>query len=209
MKPDFLTEICSCLGDNNLAPATSKCFVELVRSVHENHKGEKPFFWETYIRPAIHQAMVHKNETVRREVFRHWVSPLAEFYRDEIFKSFVDTREYPVQSRVRTMKNLPIPESGEDRDIMRKIVAASLGCGDDRARAVAMAIVCRGRGPEEALGSEEVEVIKQHLPLNFHSDDPLFRIELLQCIRAAIERAHRCLFFKAKNKIVSCFYLVK
>ena len=206
LKPDFLAETVACLENNNLAPATSKCFAELVRSVHENHGEEKPFFWETYIRPAIHQAVVHDNETIRREVFRYWVAPAAEFYRDEIFRSFVATHQYPVQSRVRTMKHLPIPQPGEDCDTMWKIVAASLGCRDDQSRAVALAIVCRGRGPEEALGPDEVEIIKQHLPLNLHSDNPLFRIELYQCMRAAIERAHRCLFFKAKNKNVSCWY---
>ena len=206
LKPDFLTEMVPCLENNNLAPATSKCFIEIIRSVHENHKEEKLIFWEKCIRPAIHRAIVHDNNIISREVFRYWVAPIVEFYRDEIFKSFVLSHEYAVQSRVRTMKHLPVPKPGKDYDAMWKIVMSSLSCEDDQARSVAMAIVCRGRGSEEALTSDEIDIIKQHLPLNFNSDNPLFRIELYQCMRAAIERAHRCVFFRVKNADVSVLY---
>ena len=43
---------------------------------------------------------------------------------------------------------------------------------------------------------------------NQNSDNPLFRTELLQGVRGAIEKAHRFLFFKANNKKVSLFVFV-
>lgn len=199
LQEDFLTSLIPCLEIMSLTTIVSKTFFNILKSSFPKSlapdQAERK--WSQFFLPCFLQIIKSKNDLIRKALFRNWFPLLIKVVPKKFKSSLVENQQLDIRSRIEAIRCLHLSQFPTIQ--YKQLISASLKSLCDESRNCAFSIICSSSN--ELMSLEDISILKEHLPLNFTSDNPSFRNDLILNIRNILIRIRSSVTSHAKQKV--------